>query len=72
MTLFDIIKTDWHKIVVVILALLHMRKFINKHIRSLLGKGEDKSTRPMTITLPPEGCIITIKPLDKIKSPESL
>jgi len=65
MDFLTIIKTDWHKIIVVILALVQMWKFSNKRIRAVLGKEVEKSQQPTTITLPPEGCIITIKPLNK-------
>lgn len=65
MDFLTILKTDWHKIIVVILALVQMWKFSNKHIRAVLGKEVEKSQQPMTITLPPEGVMITIKPLNK-------
>jgi hypothetical protein len=66
MDFLTIIKTDWHKIIVVILALVQMWKFSNKRIRTIIGKEEDKLPQSMNIMLPPEGCTITIKPLEKV------
>lgn len=64
MDITTLLKTEWHKIIVIILVLIHLWKFFNKHIRTIIDK-EDKLPQSMNIMLPPEGCTITIKPLNK-------
>ena len=73
MDLLTIIKTDWHKIVVAILALIQSWKFLNKHIKSIYEKDKRSAEQTMStnqssinLILPKEGCTITIKPLDKL------
>lgn len=61
--MWELLQANWHKIIVVILAIVQMWKFFSKYIKDLVIK--DKEPESMSITLPKEGCIITIKPLDK-------
>lgn len=51
--------TNWHKILVVIIALIHAWKFFFDYIRPVAKKEE------MLIKIPKEGVKITIEPLDK-------
>lgn len=49
---------NWHKILVVIIALIHVWKFFMDYIRPVTHKEES------VIKIPKEGVTITIKPLD--------
>lgn len=49
---------NWHKILVVIIALIHLWKFFFDYIRPVVKKEES------FIKIPKEGLKITIEPLD--------
>ena len=50
---------NWHKILVVFIALIHVWKFIFDYIRPVVKKEDE-----LLIKIPKEGCKITIEPLD--------
>ncbi len=52
---------NWHKVLVVIIALIHVWKFFIDYIRPV-AHHEEKET---VIKIPKKGVIITIKPLDE-------
>ena len=58
--LWSTIQTDWHKILVVILAIASAWKFFFQYIRPMKS---NKTAQPINIILPKEGCSITVKPL---------
>lgn len=69
MSVWSVIQNDWHKIVVVLLALAHVWRYFVEYIRPTIK--EESKTKPMTITLPKEGCTITITPLKEEKVNET-
>jgi hypothetical protein len=54
-------QNNWHKIIVVILALAQIWKFFIEYIKPTIKSNKNTNS----IILPKEGCIITIKPLEK-------
>ena len=50
---------NWHKILVVIIALIHVWKFFMDYIRPIAHKEEET-----VIKIPKKGVTITIKPLE--------
>ena len=59
---WTLVRSDGHKVVIAIVALIHLWKFLEKWIKSIFDK-EKSSIPPASIVLPPEGCTITITPL---------
>jgi len=51
--------TNWHKILVVLIALIHVWKFFVDYIRPVAKKEEEN-----VIKIPKEGVTITVKPLE--------
>lgn len=52
---------NWHKIIVLFLLGAQVWKFFFQYIRPTIH--HDKAVQPISITLPPQGCTITVKPL---------
>lgn len=53
------LQTNWHKILVLLLFLAKAWEFFFDYIRPAV------QSEPLSITVPKEGCVITIKPLGK-------
>lgn len=51
---------NWHKVLVVIIALIHVWKFFMDYIRPIAKKEKEETV----IKIPKEGVTITIKPLE--------
>jgi hypothetical protein len=51
---------NWHKVLVVIIALIHVWKFFFDYVRPIAKKDKEE----MLIKIPKEGVKITIEPLD--------
>jgi hypothetical protein len=66
--MWDFLQTNWHKILVVILALASVWKYIFTYVKPAV----QKVPRPVNIILPKEGCVITVKPLGKDHSSDDL
>jgi len=58
MDLWNIVRTDWHKIILVILVLAHVWKFFFDYIWPTVHKKDET----LSILIPKEGCTITITP----------
>jgi hypothetical protein len=56
--MLDWLLTNWHKILVVILAVASVWKYFFTYVRPVTHH-----ERNVTIQLPKEGCVITVKPL---------
>jgi hypothetical protein len=67
---WTLVRSDGHKVVIAILALIHIWKAFEKHIKSLFDK-EPPPIPPASLVLPPEGCHITITPLIDKKSDQT-
>lgn len=59
--MWDFVQGNWHKILVVVLAVASAWKYFFEYIRPVAK--HDKTVQPINVTLPKEGCVITIKPL---------
>jgi hypothetical protein len=68
--MWDFIQTNWHKILVVILALASIWKFFYQYVRPTVH--HEKMPQPINIVLPKEGCVITVKPINNHSSEEDL
>lgn len=55
-------QNNWHKILVVLLVLSQAWKYFYEYIRPAVI--HEKQPQPINIVLPPEGCTITIKPIE--------
>ena len=58
---WTILQNDWHKILVVILALASTWKYFVEYVRPVAK--HDPKNQPINVMLPKDGCVITIKPL---------
>lgn len=62
---------NWHKILVVILAVAGIWKYFFSYIRPAVHKDTSQPLQHnVLIQLPKEGCVITVKPLKRDYSPE--
>lgn len=61
--MWEFLQANWHKILVVILAVASAWKYIYTYVKPVVKP--TNQSQPINIVLPKEGCIITVKPLDK-------
>lgn len=61
--MWEFLQANWHKILVVILAVASAWKYIYTYVKPAIKP--INQSQPINIVLPKEGCIITIKPLEK-------
>jgi len=61
--MWSFVQANWHKILVVILAGASAWKYFYQYIKPTIKP--EKTGRAVSIVVPEDGCVITIKPLSK-------